>query len=408
MKFLVCQAGVVLLCLTGCSPSKSSAPRSEPPPRAVTLAPVQSRSLERVIIVSGTLAAREASTLSTKVSGRLQQLTVDIGSPVKKGDVLARVEPKDYELGLKQAAAALAQARAMIGLVPEQSEENIDWTEVSTVKQAKAVLEEAVKNRDRVRNLFDSKIASQSELDTVEANYKVAVTRYETALEEARTRLATVAQRRAELELAEKRLADTALVAPFDGIVQSRPAGLGEYVTAGTPVVQLVNSDPLRLRLEVPERHAPLIRAGQAVRVVVEGDTNVYRGQIARLSPALQEETRVLLVEADVPTQGSLRPGLFARAQIVVNPEEPGLTVPPQAIVTFAGIEKVVLMRDGKALEKVVATGRSGPDWVELVSDVGAGTEVILNPTGLRTGQRVVRAEEHMSEKSAAGAPPAS
>jgi RND family efflux transporter MFP subunit len=394
MKVSLCVAGLAMLCLMGCGKSTPVQPQKEPPPRPVTLTPVQARDLERVINVTGTLAPREQSTLSTKVAGRLQQLNVDIGSVVKKGDVLARVEPRDFELGLQQAAAALAQARAMIGLDPNGQEEIVDWKTVSTVRQAKALLDEAANNRERVRNLFEARIAAPSELDAAEASYKVASTRYETSLEEARTRMATVVQRRAEYELAQKRLADTALVAPFDGAVQARPASLGEYVAAGTPIVKLVNGDPLRLRLQVPERHAALVRTGQVVRVLVEGDTNAYQGQVARLSPALEEDTRMLLVEADVPARGALRAGLFARAVVVVNAHEPGLTLPPQAVMTFAGIEKVVRVRDGRALEEVIATGRSGPGWVEILSDLKAGDQVILDPAGLRTGHPVVVGNE--------------
>jgi hypothetical protein len=97
----------------------------------------------------------------------------------------------------------------------------------------------------------------------------------------------------------------------------------------------------------------------------------------------------MLLVEADVPARGALRPGLFARAQLVVDERQQGLCVPANALITFAGIEKVVVVEAGKALEKVVVTGRRGPDWAEIVSGISSGEEVILDPGGLRTGQPV-------------------
>ena len=368
--------------------------------RPVNVARAEVRAIPRVIHANGSLAAQEQSTLSAKVTGRLERLSVDIGSVLRQGDLVAQIEPRDYELGLQQAAAALAQARAALGLPLEGDDDRIELERVTAVKQAKAVLEEAGKNRDRVKSLSVSGIASQSEVDTVESAYTVALARYEAAIEEARGRMATVAQRRAELELARKRLADASVRAPFDGAVQARPATVGEYVAAGTPIVQLVKTDPLRLRLDVPERECILVRTGQAVLLFVEGDTNTYRGQIARLSPALDEQTRTLRVEADVPTQGSLRPGLFARAQIIVTEHEEALTVPADALITFAGLEKVVVVQDGKAVEKVIATGRRGPDWVEVVSGLEAGETVVLSPGSLRTGQRVMarnRAESRQS-----------
>ena len=141
------------------------------------------------------------------------------------------------------------------------------------------------------------------------------------------------------------------------------------------------------MRLEVPERESLAVRVGQRVRVTVEGDPNVFTGSVARIAPAIRETDRMLQVEADVPNPGVLRVGLFARAQIVVNEREEGLSVPANALIVFAGIEKIVVVKEGKAAEKTVTTGRRGADWVELVSGVVAGETVVLNPTGLRTGQ---------------------
>lgn len=344
------------------------------------------------IAVTGTLAAQERSTLSAKVAGRVQCLAVDLGSVVRQGDLLAQIEPRDYELALQQAAAALAQARTTIGLPPEGDDDHLELERVSAVKQGKAVLREASRNQARVKQLSQAGIASTSEMDTVEAAYQVALSRYDTALEEARARLATIAQRRAEYELARKQLADASVFAPFDGAVQARLAHLGGYVAPGTPMFELVKTDPLRLRLQVPERECTLVRTGQVVHLFIEGDTNAYTGQLARLSPALDEQSRMQWVEADVPARGLLRPGLFARARIIVDEHQQGLSVPANALMTFAGIEKVVVAPAGRALEKVVATGRRGPNWVEITSGIGQGEQVILNPTGLRTGQPVAPA----------------
>lgn len=375
------------LLLTGCGKEPAAANKKESGQRrTVEVTAAAIRPMERSITVTGTLLAQERSILSAKVSGRLLELPVDIGSVVKQGDVLAQIEPRDYELGLQQAVAALAQARTTVGLPADGTNDDITVREVNAVKQAKAVLDEAVKNRERIQSLSKSGIASQSELDTVEAAYEVAATKYAVAEEEAKARIATVAQRRAELRLAEKRLADASLRAPFDGVVQSRPANVGEYLTAGDPTVELVKNNPLRLRLLVPERDAALVKPGQEVRLFAAGITNQYTCRLERLSPALNESDRMLTVEADVSAQGALRPGLFARAQIVITKNDPALCVPENAVITFAGLQKVVLVDAGKALETVIVTGRQIPGWVEVVEGLKAGQEVILNPSGLRTG----------------------
>lgn len=381
--------------LAGAAVVSCSKPESAPgnaaaaPARSVVVTRVDWRDLERVVTVTGSFLAHESATLSVKVPGRLRTINVDLGSMVEAGEVLAQIDPGDYEIRVRQAEAAVAQARATIGLMPEGTNDVVDVESTSAVREARAVLEEATTQRERHRNLSSAGLVSASELDTVEAAYKVALNRSQSAVEEVRTKMATLVQRRAELAFALKQLSDTSMRAPFAGAVQRREAGLGEYVAAGTPIVTLVRLDPLRLRLEVPEREAAAVRHGQPLRLRVEGYTNLWTGRIARLSPALNEANRMLIIEADLPNDGTLRPGLFVRADIVVNDRDPGLTVPATAVVAFAGLEKVVVVQEGKAVERTVTTGRSGPGWVEVRSGLRAGETIVVEPAGLRTGQAV-------------------
>lgn len=386
---------VVALALVSCGePRRPQTPTRAAGPRVVTVAEAMKRPLEQVIVVTGSLAAQESSTLSVKVPGRLKLIHVDIGTAVEQGEVMAQVEPRDYELRLQQAVALLAQARAAVGLPLEGEDDQFKADETSVVRQARAVLEEATKNRERVLKLAASGIAPPADVDAVEAAYKVAFNRHDAALEEVRSRQAALAQRRAEFELARQQLHDTAVRAPFSGVVQSRRASLGEYLSGGSPVITLVKDNPLRLRLEVPERDAPAVRLGQRVRLRVAGETNLHTGVLARLAPALDEQVRMLRVEADVPNPGRrLRPGFFVEAQIVTREDDDGLTVPAAALITFAGLEKVVVAENGQAREKTVTTGRRGPGWVEIVEGLRPGERVILDPGGLRTGEPVAAKE---------------
>ena len=397
-------AGLVLWGVVACRrPAADHAARPEGPPREVRTAPARVQPLELTVPATGTLLAWEQTTLSVKVAGRLKTLAVDLGSVVHPGEVLAEVEPRDYELRVQQAEAALAQARAALGLPLEGAEDRVALEDTSPVRQARAVLEEAAKNRERIERLAQQGISSTAERDTVEAAYQVAQSRYAAALDDARTRLAALAQRRAELELARQQLADTRVRAPFAGVVQARVAHLGEFLPAGAPVVRLVQTSPLRLRLEVPERQAVSLRAGQTVRFTLEGSPVVHHTTLARLSPALNDASRVLVAEADVPNpDGALRAGAFARAAVVVSTNTPGLTVPAEALVVFAGLEKVVLVREGRALERTVTTGRRGPGWVEILAGLEPDTPVVLAPGNLQTGQPV-----RVVETTAAAAPPA-
>jgi RND family efflux transporter MFP subunit len=392
---MIC-AGALAIGLASCSESAKEArtPVADEA-RSVKVATATLRPLERFLTVSGTLAAQEEATLSVKVPGRLEKVAVDLGSMVRRGDLIAQVERRDYELRLKQSKAAVAEARAAVGLSLEGREENTSVETIATVKQARAVLDEAVKNRERVQRLSREGISSKSEVDAVDAVHAVAMARHETAVEEARTRLAVLAQRRADLDVAQQQLIDTSILAPFDGAIQSRTASPGEHLQLGTPVASLVRLDPLRLRLEVPERESVLVQVGQSVRLAVEGNSNVFRGTVARVSPAITEQNRMLMIEADVPVQPGLRPGLFVRAQVVVKENEPALCVPADALIVFAGIEKVIAVEEGKARERTVIAGRRAAGWVEIVSGLKPKDVVVLAPGNLRTGQMLKTAESN-------------
>ena len=378
--------------LTGChesSTASSTPPAAKPADRAVSVATVSKRATERTIPVLGELLARQEVMLSAKVSGRLKTIQVDIGTAIKSGDIVARIEPRDYELEVQQAEAALAQTRARLGLSLQDGDDSVELEKVSSVKEARALYEEASRNRERARNLSQAKLIPASELDTAEAAYNVAFNRYQTALDDGRQRQAALAERRAELELARQRLGDCTLKAPFDAVVQTRFANTGAFLKEGDPVVALVQVDPLRLRLEVPEPQAPRIRPGQEVRFSLTGEQTERKTSITRISPALDKESRMLGVEADVANDGSLHPGAFAQAQIVVESATQALVIPPNAIRVFAGLQKVFVLDKNKVTEKEITTGARGPDWVEVLSGVKEGDQVVLDPGSLRSGDTV-------------------
>jgi RND family efflux transporter MFP subunit len=214
--------------------------------------------------------------------------------------------------------------------------------------------------------------------------------RYQDALEEVRNRQAVIAQRRSELDLARQQFADTLILSPLEGVVSLKQASVGEYLAAGAPIATLVRVHPLRLRVPVPEREGVGVRAGHAVTLTVEGDPTVYRGRVVRLSPIVQEQNRTLLVEAEVPNdRGFLRPGSFARVEIMTEVSQPVVTVPASAIIVFAGVEKVLLVRQGKTAEVRVTTGRRLGEDVEIVDGLKRGDPVVTRPGNLVGGQAV-------------------
>lgn len=357
-------------------------------PREVKLTAATQRALDQTVRISGTLAADEQVTLSVKVPGRVATLSVDVGTPVKKDQTIAQVETNDYRLRVEQAEAALGQARAQLGLPLRDDDTAIDADTTAVVRQARATLDEANANLERTRKLSSEGLATGAQLDAAEATAKRAETGLQSAREEVRRLEATMRQRRSEVRMARQQLADTQIKSPLDGVVQTRSTSAGEYLAAGAPVAQVVRIDPLRLRVAVPERDAAGIRAGQAVRLTIEGDPATYSGTVARLAPAIDQQSRSLHVESDIKNPGNLRPGSFVSAEIVVG-AKPVIVVPASAIVKFAGLEKVITVENGKAVEKTVTTGRKQGDLIELKSGLKAGERVVEHPGSLQQGHAV-------------------
>ena len=361
-----------------------------PPPREVKIAPAAERTVARTVSATGTLAADDQVVLGTKVAGRLAEITVDLGTRVKRGQMIGKLDQSDFKFRVDQAEAALQQARARLGLSPTGSDEKVDHEQTAVVRQARAMMDDARLTRDRSIRLAQQELIARAQLDTAEAALQVAEGRYQDALEEVRNRQAVIAQRRSELDLARQQLTDTVILSPLDGVVSLKQASVGEYLGAGAPIAMMLRVHPLRLRVPVPEREGAGVRVGHAVALTVEGDPTVYRGRVVRLSPIVQEQNRTLLVEAEVPNErGFLRPGSFARVDIMTEVSQPVITVPSSAIIVFAGVEKVLVVRQGKSAEVRVTTGRRLGEDVEIVDGLKRGDPVIARPGNLVGGQPV-------------------
>jgi RND family efflux transporter MFP subunit len=391
---LMASVVVLALLLTGCQGGttvSADEPKGKAPkPPEVRVAPAAERTVARTVSATGTLAADEQVVLGTKVAGRLAEIAVDLGTRVRRGQLVGRLDQSDFKLRVEQAEAALQQARVRLGLPPTGSDERIDPEKTAIVRQARAMLDDARLVRERSVKLMEMDLIARAQLDSVEASLQVAEGRYQDAQEEVRNRQAIIAQRRSELDLARQQLADTVIVSPLDAAVSLKQASVGEYLTAGAPIATLVRTHPLRLRVPVPEREGAGVRAGHAVTLTVEGDPTVYRGRVVRLSPIVQEQNRTVMVEAEVPNERNfLRPGSFARVEIMTEVSQPVVAVPATAIIVFAGVEKVLVVRQGKTAEVRVTTGRRLGEDIEIVDGLKRGDDVVIRPGNLVGGQSV-------------------
>ena len=387
-------------CLAACgggAPSGAAKPAAEA--RSVKQILPSSLTTQTKVEVTGSLAPDETADLGFQVPGRILSLDVDVGDSVAAGQRIASLDLADFDLECARAEAALQVARVRLSLPLDASSDAVDPAQSAPVREAKAVLVEAGLARDRVRELAGQGLGSQAALDTAVATVAVAQSRLQAAEEQVATWLAELAQRKVELALAQKRRADAQLVAPFGGRVEARHAARGSFVQPGTSVVTMLCNDPLRLRLRVPERQAPLVAAGQQVSFSVDGELSgapTHRAVVRRLGPSIDTVDRTLLVEAEVQNpEGTLRSGSFCRAQIETGTARVVVAVPKSAIASFAGVDRVYCVQEGRIKDVLVELGftvgdsASGIELVEVVRGLAKDQRIVADPRGLVPGMPV-------------------
>lgn len=394
MRNLSLRAALVMTALLpiACAPA-ATAPNAAPSataPRDVQVALVAPAPWPLVLRATGETVADEDATLATKVAGRIEHVNIDLGTLVKRGDVIARIDAREFELKVAQSTAALTAARTLLGLSVDGDEKTFDADTSPAVRSAQVELDNARRERDRLVPLAKAGVFSQSGLDTAESRLATADAALQDARQTVENRRAVVDQRRADLALAQQGLEDAVIVAPFDGAIAARLANTGDYLSTGDPVARLVRFDPLRVRIQVPERDSALVKVGQTARVEIAGVPAGTEARIVRTAPALTERSRTLIVELELANADlALRPGSFAAVDITVDPARTGLAVPVEALVSFAGVEKVFVVEDDVATERRVQVGRRDTTRIEIVSGVDAGARVVLSPGNLKSGAAV-------------------
>ena len=218
-----------------------------------------------------------------------------------------------------------------------------------------------------------------TDLEVASAAESVADARFNSSLNSVREKIALVGVQTALRSLAEQRLLDTNIIAPFKGRIQNRTVAIGSYVNVGQAMLELARTDILRYRASVPERYAAEIKIGQKVVLLLDGESP-REVKITRISPALDSVSRSLMFEAEVPNPGgALRSGSFAQADVVLDDQSLALSIPSSALVRFAGVQKVWKVRDGKVAEVVVEIGDEEDGQIKLLSGLNEGDTVLLD-----------------------------
>lgn len=369
----------------------------------------------------GTIHAFESVDLFAKVSGFLKEQSVDIGSKVKAGDVLAVLDVPESQIDITAAEAAVAQAKALE--VQAQAKVRTSIAERDAVAaeaaQAKAELERlkarrllSQKQYDRIaalssRNAVDERLVDEQQHDldaakagehagkaaigTAEAQRIAADARVKQAQADAEGAKAAVQVAAAHLDRA-KALGDYVRIhAPFDGVVVKRNLHPGAFVRSAAdggavPLLTVMRTDLMRVAVQVPDLDVPLLDVGDAVTLVIDAiKGEPIKSTIARISSAEDPQTRTMRAEIDIPNPtGKIVEGMFGRATIELQPPTGNLTLPARCIVQHSGKDKafVFAARDGKAARVPVTIGGDDGSRVEVLSGLGPGDPIIVNPPG--------------------------
>ena len=339
--------------------------------------PVVEHRVERGEIVAevmgtGTLEAHFKSTVSPRISGRIQDVLVDMGDRVTAGKLLVRLDDVELKPQVEMAQASVAVARSTLDRL------QTDRT------QAMAVLEQATAEHARGLNLIPSRAISQSDLDKATANWKTAqagIARAEAAIVEGQKQLIA-----AEMNLAYRKalLADTAVVVPFDGLVVRRHRDPGDIAVPGSAVLSLISSKELWITAWVDETEMSRVAVGQPTRVVFRSEPDkVYPGEVARLGREADRETREFTVDVrvlELPTNWAV--GQRAEVYIETARKNNVIVVPTAFVLWRDGKPGVYVRQTQHAAWRGLPLGLGGGNRVEVVSGLEAGDDILLPPDG--------------------------
>ncbi len=377
---------------TGCLRGRASDdPRDGAKPVRARVVPVVSRVVHRDVESVGSLFAFEEVTVGSEVEGRVDVVYVDVGDKVATGRPLVKIVPVELSLALDQERAALQQIQAR--LAPPQGGDLKDPGEAAEVRRAQADRTDAEQKYERARELLSGGLIARGTFDEAEARFKAARAAYDMAVQNVQNLRAQVAQRSASVALADKKLRDTVIRAPFAGQVKERMVSPGQYVKVQTPVMAIVDTDPLRVRLKAPEKMAAWIAVGLPVKVQVEAyPDRTFVGRLSRINPSVDPQTRSFEVEALLDNKdGLLKPGFFARASIASNHVDKALLVPQDALRYLYGVYKVYTVEQRALRETEVKLGARNGEEVEVVAGLSDGARVAVPVEGqeLRDGATV-------------------
>jgi RND family efflux transporter MFP subunit len=379
----------VALALSSCSGNGNEKVQASGPTITVGVTKVARKSVGREITLSSELVPFQEIDVYAKESGYVKSLSVDYGTHVKAGQVMAILEIPELEAQLQEDQAEIKNA---VNQVSRAQHELYRYQ-----AQYKALHLEYT----RLNGVFESQpgIVAQQEVDDAQGKDLAASSQVDAgqaALEAAQSQLSVT---KAKLSHDQSLFDYSRITAPFPGVVTDRYANLGTLVQAGTgsstqamPIVRLSQDDLFRLVIPVPESYVRYIRIGDHVDVRVPSLDHTFPGKVARFSVDVREDTRTMHTEVDVPNpQRVLLPGLYAEAELVLDRKDDVPTVPVQALNHEGAKTTVFVVNRNEELEdRTVQLGLQTASDAEIVSGLNEGEQVVVSDrSGLKAGQKV-------------------
>jgi RND family efflux transporter MFP subunit len=374
---------VLALGLTACSTGDAKSKDASTAPVAIETAavPATEQPLARFIRATGSLMAEEQADVAAETAGRVVAAPIERGSAVAQGAELIRLSQVETDAQLREAQANAAQIEARLGIANGAT---FDVNAVPEVQNAKASYDLMQSEFNRIKSLLDQHVVSQSEYDQRRTQAEAARQQFEAAKNGASQQYQALLGSRARVALAQKAFADTVVRAPFNGAVAERLVSVGDYVNRGMKVAVVVRTNPLRVKLTVPEQFISVVAIGQPVNFEVDAyPGRSFEGKVQYVSPSLQADQRALTIEAVVPNpKGELKPGLFTTARIEQQTRTPGVLVPVSAVQTTAGTSRVFVVNADRAEERIVTIGQTLGNQIEIAKGLKAGERVATKNVG--------------------------
>lgn len=374
-------------------------------PVTITTDKVVAREVPAFIQATGSLIADETSDVASQVSGQIISTPVNIGSFVRQGEVLARLDDRNAQLQLKQnqasvaqAQTAVVQAQARLGLsangnfqasaIPEVRAANANYEQLLAEQKLAEVNEkryrDLVETGDVAMSLYDQYRTTR---DTARAKTNNAKQQLEAALNTARESneaikgaQAAVDTARAQIAVAQKAINDTTIRAPYSGFISSRPIAVGENVSATSIIATLIRSNPIKAQLRVDEGEVPNIAIGTGISIEVRAyPDRKFAGTVTAINPSLDEASRAATVEGLIENgDNALRSGMFATGRIIRSGGSQGFFVPRSAVYSDQTTQsyRVFVIQEGVAKLRVVQLGTEENNTVQILSGINADETV--------------------------------